>query len=157
MSDRRLGFRIGVAVVLAGGLAACGGGGEDVTQFIGTWMYTSGTETISCPGREPVTGILTGNVTLAKGIESPLVATGKSCTIKLDVAGNTATARPGQTCPLTLNTVTGTTAVTNYMFSVNGITGTEGTGATIAAMAATGGPSVTCQYTGTGTLKKVSQ
>ena len=160
----RLGKGVSAAALLAAlGVAGCGGGSSDdnTSLFVGSWQYSSGTETVTCQGQPPVTNQLSGTVTVSKGVASPLVIVGPSCTLKITPNGTSATLDPGQTCPPTsgvTNDGTPYTETDTYQsgsFTVNGITGTVAESGT--ALLVGGGQSITCSFTENGTLNKVSK
>jgi hypothetical protein len=89
--------------------AGCGGDNEeshkrDVATFIGTWAVTNGGLTGACPPLVlPPQPVQPGEtLSLVAGSDSDLVLEREACQVKLDVAGNTATARPGQSCPVSI-------------------------------------------------------
>jgi hypothetical protein len=147
-----------LAMVIAGALAVVGCGGDDEDggsgSFVGTWKYTSGTETSNCGGQSS-TDMLMGNVTINKGISSPLILVDGNCSLLLDVNGSTASARPSQECVGISGGNSVTLKVTAYTFTVNGTIATESQSAT--AQVATPGGSVACTYTASGMLMKISQ
>jgi hypothetical protein len=146
------GFALAALVALGG----CGGGDDgNVDQFVGTWMYSSGTSTITCQGLQPSTSQLMGTFTIAKGIDSPLVITG-SCTVKMDPKGNTATVRSGQACPPSSSQgITETDTIQSGSMVVNGLTGTLAVSGS--ALLVGNGQSLTCTFTDNGTANKVSK
>jgi hypothetical protein len=145
-----------VAIFYAASLAGCGGGDDSggVDGFVGTWNYSSGTSTTNCGGQSE-TDMLTGGVTLSKGVSSPLVSLSDGCNLLLDVTGSTATARPGQECSMTKNGVNATAKFTAYSFTINGIVADESGSGTL--MASGAGGSVNCTVTSSGKLTKVSK
>jgi hypothetical protein len=128
--------------------------GGGTSQFIGTWKYTSGTSTSNCGGTSE-TEQLTGNVSIQKGVSSPLVSISEGCTIALDVNGNTASSRSGQECSANEGGVNVTVKFTAYTFTVNGVVADESGSAQISASGA--GGSINCNLTSTGKLSKISQ
>lgn len=142
-------------------LLACGGGGggsaEDPAPFLGAWTLSSGAATPTCASAPiPVAPVkLDGTaVTVTKGSESPLVvavalAPGQSCNLKYDLKGDTATARPGQTCMLSIMMIPALVSVTSATFVVQGETGTLHLTGKATALG-----SVVCDLTLTGTAAK---
>jgi hypothetical protein len=147
-------FAIGVVALAAVGCDDSDEGGGDTMKFIGTWMYTSGTSTSNCGGTSE-TEQLTGNVTIQKGVSSPLVSVDEGCSIALDVNGNTAQSRPGQECSQTEQGVQLTFKITAYTFTVNGVVADESGSGQISATGP--GGSINCNLTSTGRLTKLSQ
>jgi hypothetical protein len=146
----------GVILATIVGMAGCGGGDdENLDQFVGSWMYASGTSTVTCVGAAPQTSQLSGTFTISRGIDSPLAIVG-SCTLKMDPKGNTATVRSGQACPPSVNgQVTETDTIQSGSFTVNGLTGTIAVSGS--ALLVGGGQSLTCTFTDNGTANKVSK
>jgi hypothetical protein len=149
-----LGMGMIMGLALAG--LGCGEEGADATPFVGAWKYTSGTETTNCGGQS-TTDMLTGNVSLQKGIASPLVSVDNEsgCNLALDVTGSTASARSGQECMVTESGIAVTIKITAYSFTVNGVVADESRSASYQFSGPTG--NVNCTYTSTGRLMKVSQ
>jgi hypothetical protein len=93
-------------VVLA--LASCGGGSgspspSDLDRFVGTWTVSTGMLMATCKGLPvPISSMLTGEQTVERGSDSDLAFNVQpKCRLLLDVNGDTATVRPGQTCVVT--------------------------------------------------------
>jgi hypothetical protein len=145
----------GVALAVLLAVGGCGGGDENTDQFVGTWMYSSGTDTITCMGLAPQTSQLMGTFTISKGIDAPLVIVG-DCTLKMDPKGNTATLRSGQVCPpSTSGGVTETDTIQGGSFTVSGLSGTLAVSGS--ALVVANGQSLTCTFTDNGTANKVSK
>jgi hypothetical protein len=154
-------------------LASCGSGAEDNTathtntgtntststavldKFVGTWKFTSGTVTVTCPS--PI-GVFTvaesGNLSITKGATSDLIVTNEACSLKFDVASTTASALAGQSCTMV---DTDGTEVDTYNTAV--ITSPDGVtahlSATLTAAITSGGASVTCTGTESSDLLKL--
>jgi hypothetical protein len=150
------------AALLVLGFAGCSSSGSDNSMFVGSWQYSSGTETITCQGLAPVTNQLSGTVTVSTGISSPLVIVGPTCTLKISPTGSSAVLDPsGQVCPPTPGVDANGTAYTETdtyqsgSFTVAGITATVAESGT--ALLVGGGASTTCSFTENGTLNKVSK
>jgi hypothetical protein len=83
-------------------LLGCGGGGDgaDIDQFVGRWVVTAGTQTVTCTGLPiPPMDLKGTSQQLMKDSATTLsIALLDGCTVKLDVAGSTATVRPNQQC-----------------------------------------------------------
>ena len=166
MSGRfKSGFFLAVLVGGVLSVASCGGGSssDDVSGYVGMWQYTSGTSNTQCPmlgvnDTEQLTG---QKETFAKGIDAPLIDSepNTNCTLKFMVAAGTATAIPGQTCMTTL-TSNGqadpeTISVTSAVFTVTGsTTGHLSLSANLTVNA--NGTTVSCTYTGSGDLMRIS-
>jgi hypothetical protein len=172
-----------VVLTLAWALVSCGGGSDDKTttttstatntatntatssatststgggdKFVGTWKFTSGTITVTCP--DPV-GVLTvaesGNLTITKGATSALIVTNEACSLKFDVSGATANAQAGQSC--TMVDADGTevdTYNTAVLTTSDGVT--AHLSATLTAAITGGGLSLTCTGTESADLLKL--
>ncbi len=164
-----------LALVLAlTGLVGCGdddGGAADAQKFLGTWTYTGGDVTVSCPGdllkgRMPKVPLANQTFTLAKGTNAPLVYTRSTggtgtCTIDIDASGSTASARAGKTCDFSIgNTIpelpanlTPRLTIQSWtLTSADGVSGTvQGTGKVEVMLF---GLSVMCTATEMGTATK---
>jgi hypothetical protein len=143
-----------VAALAMGGLVGCGGDEDSTGQFVGSWKYTSGTETYNCGGTSE-TEQVQGNVTLNKGIASPLVMIEEGCNLAMDVSGATASARIPQECSTTVDGFNATIKFTAYTFTVNGVVADASGSAMIQASGA--GGTVNCNFTQSAKLMKVSQ
>jgi hypothetical protein len=160
----RLAKGVSAAALLATlGLAGCSGGDDDNSAFIGTYMYLTGTRTLTCPtlgGQE--TSQLTGTLTISKGIDAPLVVVLPSgCTLKMDPAGMVATLRPMQVCPPQTINIGGAAATETDTHQGGNVTVT-GTSAVIAESGSAqlvggNGATAICTFTMNGTLNKVSK
>jgi hypothetical protein len=124
-------------------------------KFVGTWKFTSGTITVTCPA--PI-GVFTvaesGNLSITKGATSDLIVTNEDCSLKFDVAASTANARIGQSC--TMVDADGTevdTYNTAVITSADGVT--AHLSATLTASISSGGASVTCTGTESSDLMKL--
>jgi hypothetical protein len=70
---------------------------NDARPFLGTWKYTDGTRTLTCPtGSGMRTETLTGTVDLAVGVDAPLVLLIDGSSLEFDVMAAHAQLRPGQ-------------------------------------------------------------
>lgn len=115
------------------GAAGCDGGSSDsVDRFVGTWMYSAGTETTKCADVVE-TDQLSGNLTLNKGIESALVVVFERCSVKLDVKGSTASLKPGPACTFVEQGVNVSINFQQYSFTVNGLLADESSSASLSA------------------------
>src|SRR4051794_29077918 len=74
------------------------GGPVDATTFEGTWTSAKGSLTLNCVGYPPKTLDDMGTVVISKGTMSDIVAVSDGCELAANVAGNTATILPGQSC-----------------------------------------------------------
>jgi hypothetical protein len=104
-------------------VAACGGGGvsgDQTTKFAGAWTFQSGSLTPMCGAGFTVPPFaLTGlTMTLTKVDDSTVevVVGSAGCTLTFKVAGDVATANPGQTCKLDVPALGGpqTISVTSW-------------------------------------------
>jgi hypothetical protein len=147
----------GLMAVASGCGDGDGGGGSpnNPELFLGTWMVTEGTASTSCEIRL-MQSLVGASVRLIAGTDAPLLAEVRGCQLQLDIAGNTATARPNQTCvtnfdfmnmpyPITL-------AVSSATFKVEGTTGTLMQGGTAEIPILPAG----CPYQATATATKTS-
>jgi hypothetical protein len=118
---------------------------------------------ITCPGVNPFSEALMGSMVMSKGIDAPLVTAvnNGTCTLRLDPSGNSAILRMGQTCPPTTGTFSDGSAYTETdtfntgNFAVNGRVATISLSAS--AQIVSGGQTLVCSYSITGTLQKTSQ
>jgi hypothetical protein len=101
------------ASVLVASVTGCGSdanrGSEHLRQFIGRWTYRDGLVSGRCGlGDDQISHELKGiEVRIARGTDSDLeVSTGTSCSMKLDVDGLIARARPGQNCTVHIEDAT---------------------------------------------------
>ncbi len=139
-------------------LLLIGGCGAGMSNFEGTWSYTSGNVTVTCPGAPSQTSALSGDETLAaaasgSGLE---ITDSGGCNVSLTVSGSSATAGAGQTCSITGSGVTGTATLQSWTFTTSdGKTATESMSASVSATV--NGQPITCTVTETGALTKVSK
>lgn len=76
----------------------CGAPPDPAAPFIGTWMFSGGTLTMTCKGPPSVSQLM-GNLTIKAGVSSALTVLDDSgCNVNYAISGNTATAVPGQSC-----------------------------------------------------------
>ncbi len=146
-------LRIAAVTFLTFALAACGGSGEDATEkFVGTWSYSSGTNTIKCPGEDAVTDVQTGTRTVEKGTDSDLLTTSSDgvCTLRLNLDGNVASAIAGQQCSDASDGTAVTANFTSFILRAEGPGLSVSGGANITVT--TGGMTTACTTTVTGTL-----
>jgi hypothetical protein len=152
------------AALLTLGLAGCGSADEDNTgAFTGSWMWSPGMRMINCPGADPFTMPLTGQLIMSKGIDAPLATAVNdgTCTLKLDSSGNSAILRMGQICPPTNGAFGDGTPYTETDTFNTGNFGVNGRVATISLSASaqivSQGQTAVCMYSITGTLQKQTQ
>ena len=143
-----------VGAVAFAGSTGCGGDEDTTGAFIGAWKYTSGTSTTNSGGITE-TDQLQGTITISKGVSSPLVMIDGTCTLAMDVNGNTASARIPQECNQTEGGNNLNIKFTAYTFTVNGVVADDSGSATVQLSG--GGGSVNCNYTQSAKLMKVSQ
>jgi len=160
----RLTQGVSVAALLASlGLAGCSGGDDGTDNFVGTYMYLTGTRMLTCPtlgGSQ--TDMLTGTLTIGKGTSAPLVVVlASGCTLSMDPMGNSATLRPNQVCPPQTISIGGE-AATEIDTHQGGNIVVNGNSATIAEsgsaqLTGSSGATAVCTFTMNGTLNKVSR
>ena len=99
------------------------GCGPTAASFKGLWTYSSGASSTTCTvnGRPAAsTGEPKGNEVLSGGTDSDLVLVDASgCNLKFNLAGNQATAIPGQTCTSTSGNVTTYIKVITYTLTLS--------------------------------------
>jgi hypothetical protein len=150
---RRVGT-LGMMVGLALALQACGGHGGDGTSlasFVGTWQAVSGTSTTTCPGYQPATDAVTGNVVWSRGTSDDLLQATGTCIINANVEGATADGS-GPPCNLTDsdgNPFTLTMTAYTFVVGADGRTATENASGSIASS------SITCGVTETASYRKI--
>jgi len=122
---------IGSAIsILACALCLFGCGGNtsdntpkavDLTPFVGNWNYTGGTETASCLGQVFSTPA-TGTFLVTKRTENELTAQDSStgCSYDLVVMGQTATGKVGESCAVSLQTLSGTAVIRQLTLQLDG-------------------------------------
>lgn len=139
-------------MILAGVLtAAVGCSGTD--DFVGSWKYTSGTETWNCEG-ESSTEPLSGNITINEGSSSDLVLVDDDCSLKLAIDGDKATLDGSQSCTVSEAGATGTMTVNSYTFTTSdGETARLSASGTVTLSG--GGVSFTCIVTQSADLEKL--
>jgi hypothetical protein len=144
---------ISALVAISTGLLGCGGDDDDVSVFVGSWKYVTGTSTTNC-GAGPTTEQLMDTFTVGKGIDSPLVIISGSCNLKFDANGNTATIRTGQVCMVVEGGISATVTFNAGTMTVTGTNATVVSGGNI--MASGPGGIVNCTFTDNGTAMKIS-
>jgi hypothetical protein len=135
-------------------VAACPG--NEATRFEGTWTYNPGSSaTVTCPTGNG-TADATGNEEFRPGTDTDLVViSSDGCNIKLDANGNHADAIPGQSCSALQDGVTRVTTFNNATYTFQSdVLGFSAAG-TIGLMGP--GGEVTCTFTSSATLHKVSK
>jgi hypothetical protein len=151
------GFARAALLVLGLALPACGGQADDEAQFVGSWAE-NGQEWITCSGMSPTSTPIMDTFTVNRGVDAPLtvILQNPSCVLNLDVDGNTATLRPGQSCSQTTSGATATLMLTTGTISLNdakdGTMTFSGTGE-----ASSSTRSVNCTFSSMVTLNKVGQ
>jgi hypothetical protein len=125
-----------------------------IETFIGTWKYSSATNTTVCAG-DSETSPLTGSFQVDRGTSSDLVVVDPECPIKLDISNNVATAQAGQTCTQRRDEQTTINLTfTSWVFTSTGeMTMTEF--GTAKANVTAGGQTIPCSMTVTGELAKL--
>ena len=117
------------AVALA--LGGCGDDAKspaaDPAQFVGTWNLTGGMLKLTCPALPPGTTdafnmVNDEKVMVRTSASAPLEAEWRSCKVLMDINGQTATARAGQTCmfdfAVPIGRVTGMGSVTSGVLTL---------------------------------------
>lgn len=147
--------RVLTIAVLISAVSSCGSNGTDTSKFIGTWKYTSGTMTVTCPGQAATTVTMSGNITVSKGATSDLVVVDGDCSLKFDVNNSTtADAQPSQTCTTVDSTGTEVDTYTSVVLSTSD-GATAHVSLTLNAALSSGGQSMTCTATETADLQKL--
>lgn len=108
-------------------LIGCGGNASqdepktNLDQFVGNWDYTAGTQTATCLG-QVFSAPMMGTVQVSKSSANELTAVDSStgCSYELVVAGETATGKPGTTCALAIQGVSGTGTLSELTLKLNG-------------------------------------
>ena len=96
-------------------------GVDRLAPFLGSWKLVSGTFTVTCPNKPPMTEQATSDDSFQRGTTSDLLLADPRCPLNLKVSGNIATAVAGQSCSNSAVTLT----VQSYTFKIDGNTGTE--------------------------------
>lgn len=152
-----------MGLALVAGVAGCGGSDDNSAQkFIGTWMYAAGsTVTVTCSGAQPQVYPLTGNLTIAAGLNADEIAiTTSACTLKLAVAGSMATlASAGQMCNGQSQDQNGNPVSVTINYGSGSLSTTDGKTLTESLMGGitASGSSTTCSYSASASATKVSQ
>ncbi len=148
---------LGLVFVLA--LSACGRqDGDNLGRFVGTWRATSGTVTTICPGYQPFTDPVSGNLVWSSGVSSDLISTDPigACAMMADVNGATASAVPGQSCTLP-DGLGGLSTVTfvgyTFVISADGQTATENGSGHVTYVVE--GASIVCSFNESGSYQKI--
>jgi hypothetical protein len=141
-------------VVSAGATLGCGGDGDNLAEFVGTWKYTAGDVTFACPGQAD-SAISLGNLkAFHLGIKSDLVDLSSNCGYRFDVKDKVASIQQGQTCAFDDgNGGTATESPTSWTFTLNSATTSEETLTT----ATTFIDGTVCTISGTSHLEKISK
>jgi len=161
MTDKTRGNHLVQGVVLSllavtATAAGCGGSGNDLEQFVGTWMYTQSQGTLSCTGQADQMGMLGNSMQWGLGISSDLVNltphlfdSSTQCFYEFDVKSKVATIKPTQKCSLN-DGVGGLIEEdpSSWTFTLTSASTADETFMTTIA--------TTCTFSGMATLKKVS-
>jgi hypothetical protein len=165
MTDKRARARFPAAVLalaLSAALPAAGCGsdgpsGPNLDPFLGTWTISTGAAAPTCPAFPmlPPRNLAGGTITVSKAEDAHLTIgvqiEMQTCSLKYDVMGDTATARAGQSCSITIMMIPAVVMPMMATFKVSAGTGTvalTGTASAIGmqctlalnATAAKGGP-----------------
>lgn len=144
---------------------ACGGGdgGDRVDAFIGTWTYdmAATTSTLDCDDNSlDGTDMLMGTFMFKAGTSSDLEdvdseATADCPALKFNVDGSKASAVAGQKCTQTDQGTTSVVMINSYTMTLDSA-GTKGTIAGAASLAVTGGATINCTISLTGSATKAA-
>jgi hypothetical protein len=168
MSEKMRGILLAIGLFgLAAGAAGCGGNGNDLAQFTGTWEYTQSLVTLSCPGQGDLQGTLGSTERWGGGVSSDLVNLnpsifdfGTQCFYPFDVKDKIATIQPAQTCkPIDVNGNPVDEAPTSWTFTLtSATTAVESLAANdmIILSGVPTDPPTACTLSGSATLKKVA-
>jgi len=166
MTDKTRGILLVLGFLAVSATAAgCGGDGNDLAQFSGTWQYSDSSLTFSCPGQPDQSGPYGVQKIWNEGVTSDLVDMTPSfidgitqCFYPFDVKGKIATIQPMQNCPFLDNTGQPildnsgqpiAEAPSSWTFTL--------TSATTAEEQFTSSFEAPCTVTGMATLKKVAK
>ena len=148
---------LGLVLVLA--LSACGAEDRDhLGRFVGTWRATSGTVTTICPGYQPFTDPVSGNLVWSSGVSSDLISTdlNGACAMMADVNGATASGVPGQSCTGP-DGIGGLSTVTfvgyTFVISADGHTATENMSGHVTYVVE--GASIVCSFNQSASYQKI--
>ncbi len=161
MTDKTRGILhvLGVAsclLAVSATAVGCGGDGNDLQQFVGTWTYTDSQATLSCTGNPDVPLTLGSTKEWGAGVSSDLVDLsteffdlGTKCLYAYDVKNKVATIQPSQTCNFS-DGAGGSVEEdpSSWTFTLTSATTADETFTTTIA--------TDCTWTGQATLKKVS-
>jgi hypothetical protein len=105
MATHRCNIEITTMIVTLALAAGCGDDAPvDSDKFLGTWTYDAGSKVeITCPGRPVVTvSIAASTITVSRLAldEVHIAASSGGCAYDYTVVGDTASAKPGQSCVL---------------------------------------------------------
>ncbi|HEY7375481.1 MAG TPA: hypothetical protein VIF57_25210, partial [Polyangia bacterium] len=115
-----------------------------------------GTITTICPGYEPLTDTLAGNLIWSRGVNSDLVDTGSNCPITAEVNGSTASSPSSQTCTQSDGAGgSSTVAISAYTFVIapDGHTATENLSGNLTFIV--DGATLLCTLNQTGSYEKI--
>jgi hypothetical protein len=140
-------------VGLAGAALGCGGDGDNLAEFVGTWTYNDSNVTFVCPGGTEMPFPLDLKA-FHLGIKSDLVDLSSICGYRFDVKDKVASIQQGQSCALLDNNGDPVTeSPTSWTFTLNSATTAEETLTT----AATFIDGTVCTISGTSHLDKISK
>lgn len=145
--------------LLVVGLQACGGpGSTGAADFVGTWLASSGTISIACSNGQTSSAPVTDTITIAPAIAGAgVVETDATCVTSYELAGDVATASPGQTCtdPSTPGVVMEVDAET--FTTADGVTASSSASGKVDGLTDASGAPLACTWTGTATYQRVSR
>jgi hypothetical protein len=133
------------------GAGSAGTGAAGTGGMLGSWLYSAGTTTRTCPGEAPTDAAPEGGLSIAAGQNGELVVT-EACPLRFTVSGNVATVVSGQSCSgadgaggqITFSKLNWTLTL-----SADGKSLAEALDAD-ETLSPAGGPARTCRYTETG-------
>lgn len=164
MSEKTRGILLAIGLFgLATGATGCGGNGNDLAQFTGTWQYSQSLVTLSCPGQTDLQGTLGTSERWGGGVSSDLVNLntsifdfGTQCFYTFDVKDKIATIQMGQMCsPIDGNGTPIDEVPTSWTFTLTSATTAVEQLATSDKINILGTPTE-CTVIGSAALKKVA-
>jgi hypothetical protein len=149
---------LGCALLFTAALAcsSSSSSSSSTSAFIGTWQYTTGTQTLTC-GSTSTTTALTGMVQLQEGTAPGTIEYigPNGCDFTLNVSGDTLSGTAGAPCTQMLSGVTAMETLTALTATLNGSTITET--AAVSAVLNENGASEDCTASTTATLTQVAK
>ncbi|MCU1276836.1 MAG: hypothetical protein JWM53_382 [bacterium] len=140
-------------------VAGCGAAADPAQPYMGTWMFASGTDNVSCPNGSSATK-LSGNVTIKRATDgSILVLDPEGCNFTYALDGDRAKTS-GRSCSFAVPELgAGVTAAVTYdtitLATADGKSMDDTFSGTVVYNASTG--ALDCVFSGTATLTKLSE